>query len=141
MYMVHHTNTKLVKFALSTICVAAMSLGFAQGVKHAAHKITEKQAIRLATQKFRGRSISKPVLENEEGKWEYGVMVKSGKTLREVMVGADSGNIENVEVVTLKQEAAEKAAEAKGGHKAEVKREKAEKAGHVHPAHKKPNQA
>ena len=38
-------------------------------------------------------------------------MVKSGKTLREVMVGADTGKIENVEVTTANKERVELAAE------------------------------
>jgi hypothetical protein len=35
-------------------------------------------------------------------------MVRSGKTLREVMVGAYSGKIENIEVTTDAKEKAEK---------------------------------
>ena len=51
-------------------------------------------------------------LENEEGKWQYGVMVRSGKTLREVMVNAMTGKIDSVEVTTAEKERAEKKADA-----------------------------
>ena len=58
--------------------------------------------------RFHGKIVGKTKLENEEGKWQYGVMVQSGKTLREVMVGAYSGKIEDIEVTTAAKEGIEK---------------------------------
>jgi hypothetical protein len=76
-------------------------------------KITAKQAEQIALKKYPGKLTAKTELENEEGKWQFAVMVKSGKTLREVMVNANSGKIDNVEVTTKAKEAKEKADEAK----------------------------
>lgn len=75
-------------------------------------KITAAQAGAVAVRKFHGTMVGHPTLENEEGKWQYGVMVKTGRTLREVMVGAYSGKIENVEVTTAAKEGVEKQADA-----------------------------
>ncbi len=76
-------------------------------------KLTAKDANKIALKKFPGKVEGKTPLENEEGHWQYGVMVRSGKTLREVMVDANTGKIANVEVTTDKKEAKEKADEAK----------------------------
>jgi len=76
-------------------------------------KITAKQAVKIATAKYPGKVVGKVELENEEGSWQYAVNVRSGKTLREVMVSATTGKIANVEVTTAKEEAREKAAEKK----------------------------
>ena len=51
-------------------------------------------------------------LEDEEGSWQYAVNIRSGKTLREVMVNAMTGKIANVEVTTNAEEAREQKAEA-----------------------------
>ena len=71
-------------------------------------KITETRANAIVLKKFPGKLTAKTTLENEEGKWEYGVMVRSGKTLREVMVDAYSGKIVSVEVTTAAKEGVEK---------------------------------
>ncbi len=71
-------------------------------------KITEARANAIVLKQFPGKLAAKTILENEEGKWQYGVMVRSGKILREVMVGAYSGKIETVEVTTSAKENIEK---------------------------------
>lgn len=73
----------------------------------------------------------KTALENEDGKWQYAVMVKSGGKMHEVMVDANTGKIASEEVVTAKEEAAEQKAEKaakKGGKTKSEKSEKGEKA-------------
>ena len=107
----------------------ALSAANAATTHHAtAHhaRITMAQANAIALKKFPGKLTQKTTLENEEGAWQYGVMVRSGRTLREVMVDAHSGKIANVEVTSGAQEnreqraedaAAKKAAHAKRGAK------------------------
>ncbi|MCE1246790.1 MAG: PepSY domain-containing protein [Firmicutes bacterium] len=67
-------------------------------------KITTNQANTIVLKDFPGQIQGKADLENEEGKWEYRVMVKSDKTLWEVMVNASSGKIEKVENTTISKE-------------------------------------
>ncbi len=112
---------------ISTLALAALALALIGGTANAqdrpanapATKLTYKQANQIALKKYPGKIAGKTPLENEEGKWQYGVMVRSGKTLREVMVNAMTGKIDNVEVTTEGKEAKEKAADAakakKGG--------------------------
>ena len=82
-------------------------------------KLSAAQAEAVALKKYKGGKIQgKTPLENEEGKWQYGVMVKADGKMHEVMVDANTGKIASEEVVTAKEEAAEKKAEAaakKGG--------------------------
>ena len=60
-------------------------------------KFTAEQANSIAVKKYHGKVVGKTKLENEEGKWQYGVLVQTGKTLREVMVNARTGKIDSVE--------------------------------------------
>ena len=102
-------------------------------------KMSAAQAEAVALKKYKGGKIQgKTPLENEEGKWQYGVMVKAGGKMHEVMVDANTGRIASEEVVTAKEEATEKKAEAaakkggkpkKSGKMAGEKSEKGEKAG------------
>ena len=81
-------------------------------------KMSVSQAEAVALKKYKGGKIQrKSALENEEGTWQYGVMVKAGGKVHEVMVDANTGKIASEEVVTAKEEAAEKKAEvaAKSG--------------------------
>lgn len=78
-------------------------------------KITAAQANDIAVKKFPGKIVGKTKIENEEGVWQYGVMVQSGKTLREVMVNAKTGKIDNVEVTTASKERVEAKAEGTKG--------------------------
>ena len=76
-------------------------------------KLSPSKAEAVALKKYKGGKIQgKTVLENEEGKWEYAVMVKIGGKMHEVMVNADSGKIDSEEAVTAKEEATEQKAEA-----------------------------
>ena len=89
-------------------------------------KVTAKQATATALHRYHGKVVGKVELENEEGKWQYAVNVRSGKTLREVMVDANTGKIASVEVTSAKEEAKEKAA-GKKGKESDEKGEKGEK--------------
>ncbi len=96
--------------------IALMAGGFAP-VAQAQHthphvKITSAQARATALKKYPGRVEGKIALENEEGSWQYAVNVRSGKTLREIMVNANTGKIATVEVTTKAEEAKEQKAEA-----------------------------
>ena len=105
-------NTLRALALTTTVAVAALSLA---QKPHA--KITAARAEKVAIAKFHGKLAGKTDLENEDGKWQYAVMVKTGKTMREVMVDANTGKIASVEVVTAKEEARENAAEAKHNKK------------------------
>lgn len=67
-------------------------------------KITATQAEKIALKKYPGKITEKTQLENEEGVWQYSVMIQSDKTLREVMVNAQTGKIDNVEVTSAEKE-------------------------------------
>lgn len=89
-------------------------------------RITAAQATKAALAKYHGKVVGKVALENEDGKWQYAVNVRSGKTLREVMVDANTGKIASVEVTTPGEEAKEAAAEKKAAAKKGAKAEKGE---------------
>ncbi len=74
-------------------------------------KITSAQASAIALKKYPGTVEGKINLENEDGSWQYAVNIRSGKTLREVMVSASSGKIASMEVTTKAEEAKELKAE------------------------------
>ena len=80
-------------------------------------KVSLKKAETIAMKKYPGKLAGKTELENEEGKWQYAVMVRSGKTLREIMVNANTGKIDNVEVTTDDKEAKEKKDETDAARK------------------------
>src|SRR5947207_13644350 len=94
------------------ICAMGILSAAAQEGKAPKTKITAEQANAIALKKFPGKVEGKTPLENEEGKWQYGVMVRSGKKLREVMVDANTGKIASVEVTTPKEEEREARADA-----------------------------
>ncbi len=73
------------------------------------HKITADAAKKIALAKFKGTVTKAPLLEKEDGKWQWEVIVVNGKTMTEVNVDADSGKITSSEKVTEKEEAKEKA--------------------------------
>src|SRR5258708_20490578 len=103
--------------------IAALWLSFASFGQEKAPKlsVSAKQAEAIAIKKYPGKITGKTALENEEGKWQYGVLVKSGKTLREVMVNAKTGKIDSVEVTTNAKERAEAKADAAKAAKAKHK--------------------
>ena len=101
----------LVCAGIAGLVVSASAPVFAKQTHKAKLSISKAEAVAL--KKYKGGKIQgKTELENESGKWEYAVMVKTGGKMREVMVNADSGKIDSEEVVTPKEEAAEKKAEA-----------------------------
>jgi len=80
-------------------------------------KVSAKKAEATALKKYKsGKLQGKTELENEDGKWQYAVMVRAGGKLHEVMISAKTGKIESEETVTPKEEAAEKRAEAAKKH-------------------------
>ncbi len=84
-------------------------------LKHA--NISPESAKRIVMKRFPGRITQKVTLENESGDWQYGVMVLSGKTLREVMVDSHTGRIANVEVTNAGKERIEARQDAVKSHK------------------------
>lgn len=102
------------------ILLASLALGAQaqRGGPSHRHRISASQASRTALAKYPGKVVGKVNLENEEGKWQYSVNVRSRRTLREIMVDANTGKIADVEVTTAKAEAREAAAEKKPkGHR------------------------
>ncbi len=95
--------------ALATVSSAAQA--HHKAARH--HKYNAYQAREVALKKYPGKVIGKVALENEDGKWQYSVNIRSKKVLREVMVGADSGRVESVEITSPAEEAREAAQEAK----------------------------
>lgn len=90
-------------------CAGTMSVHAGQTPKT---KMSSSQAEAAALKKYKsGKIQGKTELENEDGKWQYAVMVKVGAKMHEVMVNANTGKIESEETVTAKEEAAEKKAE------------------------------
>ena len=75
-------------------------------------KVSVKQAQAIALKKYPGKVEGKTALEDEEGSWQYAVNVRSGRSLREVMVNATTGKIASVEVTTKAEETKEQKAEA-----------------------------
>ena len=104
---------------LLTIVGLMVSGASAKATPH--FRISAAQATAIVLKKFPGKLTEKTQLENEEGVWQYGVMVKSGRTLREVMVDAKTGKIANVETTTASKEQVEKKADAVDEAKAAMK--------------------
>ena len=116
-----NTNRSLraVLAGFTLLGLLAVGVGPVNAAQTPKTKLTAAQAEAVTLKKYKdGKIQGKPALENEEGKWQYGVMVKSGGKMHEVMVDANTGKIASEEVVTAKEEAAEKKAEEaakKGG--------------------------
>lgn len=92
-------------------------------------KISASKAEAAVLRKYKsGKIHGKTALENEDGKWQYAVMVRAGGKMHEVMVDARNGKIASEEVVTAKEEAAENRAEASKGHATQT-RKRASKGG------------
>lgn len=108
---------KLLRNMTITCLIFGAALSYGQK-SHA--KITPAQASKTALARYHGVVVGKVVLENEDGKWQYAVNVRSGKTMREVMVDSHTGKIASVEITTAKEEKEEAKAEknkAKRGSK------------------------
>ena len=93
--------------------LACVSTGAFAATKHPHFKITAQKAEAIVLKHFsHGKIVEKTKLEDEEGTWQYGVMVKVGKTLHEVMVNAKTGHIDNDEVTNTGKERGEAKADA-----------------------------
>ncbi len=92
------------------LTVSTMAVVSAKSVPH--FRVTAAQATAAVLKKFPGHLTEKTHLEDEEGTWQYSVMVRSGRILREVMVDAKTGRIANVEATTSGKEQAEKKTDA-----------------------------
>ena len=116
-----NTNRSLraVLAGFTLLGLLAVGVGPVNAAQTPKTKLSASQAEAVTLKKYKdGKTQGKPALENEEGKWQYGVMVKSGGKMHEVMVDANTGKIASEEVVTATEEAAEKKAEEaakKGG--------------------------
>ncbi len=88
-----------------TLVTLGAGLLAAHAAPHA--KISAARANAIVLKRFPGKLTQKTALENEEGTWQYGVMVRSGKTLREVMVDANTGKIADIEVTSNAKEGVE----------------------------------
>lgn len=118
------TSAKVAAFTCLTCSLwFALPVANAQKTSHRGHpvehvaRISALQARKIALKRYPGRVVGKVALENEEGVWQYSVMVRSGKTLREVMVNAKTGRIDQVEVTTAAKEQAEAKADKAKGHR------------------------
>ena len=103
------------KFTMLALGLAVLTVPTAFGQGKFTAKVTAAQAAKTALAKYHGSLAKKPLLEKEDGKWQYEVIVKTGKTMHEVNVDATTGKITSTETVTAKEEATEKKAEAKKG--------------------------
>ena len=107
------TTASLIAGLGTLTLLASSGPSLAAGHPASSHaRITAAEANRIALEKFPGKVQGKTPLEDEEGTWQYGVMVRSGKTLREIMVNAKTGHIDSVEVTTEAKEQIEKRADA-----------------------------
>lgn len=116
----HRLGALLGGLSLSALLIGGLApLAQARGT-HSHAKISAMQARKIALKKYPGMVEGKVKLENEEGSWQYAVNVRSGKTLREIMVNARTGKIASAEVTTKAEEQKEARAEAKAqkAHKA-----------------------
>ena len=109
-------QTALVGLTLLGLLAVGGSSANAQAPKT---KMSASQAEAATLKKYKtGKIQGKSVLEKEDGKWQYAVMIKVGSKMHEVMVDANTGKILSEEAVTAKEEATEKKAEEaakKGG--------------------------
>lgn len=106
------TCAVIVSMMLAGISMASQQAKTKPHASKPSVKITAAQANATVLKKFPGKIVGTTKLENEEGVWQYGVMVKSGKTLREVMVNAKTGKIDSVEVTNAAKEKTEEKADA-----------------------------
>ena len=109
------TSTNLVRIAAT---VAALGAGLSSVLAAPHAKVGVARANAVVLRRFPGKLTAPTTLENEEGKWQYGVMVRSGRTLREVMVDAYTGKIADIEVTSVAKERVEKKQDAADAAKA-----------------------
>ena len=115
---------RLLLSATALVALATAAIPGAFAINRSARpkpRITGAHARQVALKKYpHGRAERHVALENEDGKWQYAVVVRDktakGTVMHEVMVGAISGKVEADEVTTPGEEAKEKAAELKAAH-------------------------
>ena len=122
---------------LLTTLGVALSAASAKTTPH--FRVSAAQATAIVLKRFPGQLTGKPSLEDEEGSWQYGVMVRSGRTLREVMVDAKTGKIVNVEVTTSGKEKSE--AKTDAADEAKAAKARAAKSAHATQNKATPNKA
>lgn len=131
-------NVRTTSAWIAALCgLALVAFGPAAGAQrsHAPKvKLTVERANAIALKKVPGTIVGKTALENEEGRWQYGVMVRSGKTLREIMVNANTGRIDSVEVTTASKEAVEAANDKMHREVTGGRQTPAHRSGHAKPA-------
>ncbi|HZP84372.1 MAG TPA: PepSY domain-containing protein [Chthonomonadaceae bacterium] len=109
----HKIGVRLGGLSLCVLLTGGFSpLAQAQGA-HSHIKISASQARKIALKKYPGKVEGKIKLEKEEGSWQYAVNIRSGRTMREIMVNASTGKIAHAEVTTKAEEQKEARAEAK----------------------------
>ena len=102
--------------AISTTTAFAQTKVKAKTAVPASTKISADQAKKIALNKYKGKVTKAPLLEKEDGKWQWEVIVigKSNQMI-EVNVDASTGKITSTEKVTAKEEAKEKTEKKKKG--------------------------
>jgi uncharacterized membrane protein YkoI len=97
----------------ATLAIAALAGGIWQSHAHAgaappppSGKVPPWDAMKTAAAKVHGRAINAN-FEFEDGHWQYGVMVLTGKSIKEVEVNAMTGAAGDVENVDPAKEARE----------------------------------
>jgi len=133
----NHNFSRILLTGVAMLSLFAIASGAVRADQTPKTKFTATQAEAAALKKYKGGKVTgKTALENEDGKWQYAVMVKASGKTHEVMVDANTGKISSEEVVTAQEEAKEKKAEeakksgkaTKGMKKAkDTKAEKSEK--------------
>ncbi len=95
------------------VLVSAVLVCATSAVAQHTHKITAKRATAIALKKYPGKVLHQANLEHEDGRWQYEIIIKFGKKMKEVNVDAETGKIASVENTS----AAEEARESKHGEK------------------------
>lgn len=110
--MTPRKNKPIARLVLAGICLVALLGGSlflmtARAQQPAPKgKITPWEAIKIATGKVSGRPLMAN-FEFDEGHWIYGVMIVSGKSIKEVEIDPMTGKVGDTENVTPEGEAKE----------------------------------
>ncbi|HWD41749.1 MAG TPA: hypothetical protein VG944_23105 [Fimbriimonas sp.] len=99
------------KFLAFVVASALAGSAAASPGHRATHRITAKQAAKIALNRCHGKLLKKPRLEREDGQWQYEVLIRRGRKLKEVNVVAATGRISNVETTSVGEEESEARAE------------------------------
>lgn len=102
--------------ALAALLCAAALPALAAPPAHS--RISASRARTTALRRYHGTVVAPVKLENEDGHWQYSVLIRNGKALHEVMVDSHTGRIASVERTSPAEERAEAAADARASHHA-----------------------